>query len=128
MSTLLCEHCQEAPATLEVATMQRNSETGRLEPLQIALHLCAVCADKYHRSQAGRRLGAGQQPIKELVRVVSVTPEWTIYRVVRTDSHRVPEEWRLVTNRVPARAVGSEFTITYAPEELQFMNGEEPYQ
>ena len=126
---MLCEHCQEAPATSEVATMQRNSKAGRLEPPQTTLHLCAVCADKYLRPHnADHRLGIGQQPIKELVRLVSVTPEWTTYRVVRTDSNRVPEDWRLLTNRVPTRALGSGFTITYTSEELQFLKGEEPYQ
>ncbi len=127
---MICQQCKAAEATVTISRLIRNEKTGRSEHSGEGLHLCIICAEEYRAAQGlnGRALGDGQEKITELLRVVSVTPEWTVYRLVRTDSHRVPVEWRLLTARSPRREVGAEFRMIYTPEELEFMKGEEEFR
>jgi hypothetical protein len=123
---MICQECNAAEATVTFATLNRSLRTGELEARDNELHLCGICAQEYQRTHGitGRSLGQGQKKITECVRVLSVTPEWTVYRLVRTDSDPVPVDWRLLTDRLPVREVGAEFRMTYAPEELEFLKGE----
>jgi hypothetical protein len=112
---MVCQECKAAQATVRIAKRIRNPQTGVLERESTELHFCPICTGEYRAAHGleGRSLGHGQPKATELVRVMSVTPEWTVYRLVRTDSDPVPEEWRLITDRVPARPVGTEMRITY---------------
>jgi hypothetical protein len=126
---MICQQCKAAEATVTISQRVRNEKTGSLERSGDALHFCIICAEEYRAAQGlnGRALGDGQEKITELVRVVSVTPERTVYRLVRTDSDRVPVEWRLLTDRIHPREVGAEFRMIYTPEELEFMQGKEEF-
>jgi len=88
--------------------------------------ISAASAHKYQSTHelTGGSLGQGQEKITECVRVLSVTPEWTVYRLTRTDSDPVPVDWNLLTDRLPSRPVGAEFRMTYSSEELEFLKGE----
>jgi hypothetical protein len=122
---MICQKCNEAEATVRISTMNRDAHTGKLEPASHELHLCCICAQEYRAAHAtGPPLGEGQEKIIETVRVLSVTPEWTVYRLIRTDSDRVPIDWRLLTARLPLREVGAEFKMIYTHEELEFLKGE----
>ena len=57
--------------------------------------------------------------------MISTTPERTVLRLVRTDEDNEPEEWTLLTARLPDRLqVGHEITISFTPAELEWMKGE----
>jgi hypothetical protein len=123
---MICPNCNAAEATVTIATRNRNPLTGKLEAARNKLHFCCICAQEYQSTHGptGRSLGQGQEKITERVRVLSVTPEWTVYRLARTDSDPAPVDWHLLTDRLPARQVGAEFRMTYTPEELEFLKGE----
>jgi len=106
--------------------MNRSPQTGKLETPDNELHLCGTCAEEHKRTHGppGPSLGHGQEKITECVRVLSLTPEWTVYRLVRTDSDPFPVDWRLLTDRLLAREVGAEFRMKYTPDELEFLKGE----
>jgi len=58
-------------------------------------------------------------------RVISVSPEYTRVRLVRTEAEATPEEWTFLSSRLPPKyaVVGMEFGITCSPQELDQLKG-----
>ena len=90
------------------------------------LHFCDACGKEHERERFARAFPAtGESPITEQLRVIEISPEHTIVRLVRTESQPIPENWILVTERLPERfcEVGMEFSITITPSELEYLKG-----
>ncbi len=123
---MLCQKCKTAEAAVRIGKMKRDPSSRMLRPEGPDLYFCFICAEEYRNANPieGRALGERQKGITEFVRVMSVTPERTIYRLIRTESDATPEDWSLLTSRVPERPVGTEMKITYTREELEFLRGE----
>jgi hypothetical protein len=82
-------------------------------------HFCESCASRSPLSNPVLRYGA--DVIQERLRVVSASSERTRVRLIRTESDATPEEWDLLTSRLPAKyaVVGLEFEVICSPEELE---------
>ena len=65
----------------------------------------------------GPRLG-------EQVRVLARGPETIIVRLVRTETSAAPEQWTLLTGRIPEGLVeGIVATVRFTPWELEYLQG-----
>lgn len=86
-------------------------------------HFCELCASS--SPLVNPALKYGPDAISEKFRVISVSAERTRVRLLRTEGEAVPEEWSLLTSRLPPdyAVVGMEFGITCSPEELEQLKG-----
>jgi hypothetical protein len=64
-----------------------------------------------------------EKQISERVRVISITEERTVLRLIRTEADATPEDWSLLSLRAPALPVGAEIVMTFTPSELEWMKG-----
>ena len=64
-------------------------------------------------------------PLKwERLRVITSDAECTVVQLVRTESGPSPEQWTLLTTRLPKQWRRDElFTIGYTPMELEYLQG-----
>ena len=101
-----------------VDTVSGESKTEDFEH-----HFCESCASS--NPLVNPPLEHVADAIREKLRVVSVSPERTRVRLVSTETDAVPEEWSLVTSRLPSdfRTVGMEFWIACTPQELGQLKG-----
>ena len=86
-------------------------------------HFCESCASS--SPLVNPALGYGPDVISEKFRVVSVSPERTRVRLIRTETEAAQEEWSFQTSRLPPQyaVVGMEFGITCSTEELEQLKG-----
>src|SRR5207249_2169382 len=86
-------------------------------------HFCESCASS--SPLVNPVLRYGPDVISEKFIVVSVSPERTRVRQLRTEAEAAPEEWSFLTSRLPPQdaVVGMEFAITCTPEELEQLKG-----
>ena len=123
---MVCETCQQKNATVHL-TGSRRIETSPGESSSnesFEHHLCESCAA--NNPLANPALRRGPDAICETLRVVNVTVERTVVRLVRTESDAAPEEWTFLTSRLPAEyaAVRLEFEISWSPSFLKRLKGE----
>jgi hypothetical protein len=63
-------------------------------------------------------------PQSEELRVIGRDQQYTIVRLIRTESAPQPECWRLLTRRIPEELTdGSVFRVRFTPMELEWMQG-----
>ncbi len=122
---MLCEKCQLREATVHLTgrgPIALPSGKPRLVKT-FEHHFCEPCASTSSLVNPALRYGANA--ISEKFRVVSVSPEYTRVRLVRTEAQAAPEEWTFLTSRLPPKyaVVGMEFGITCSPEELDQLKG-----
>jgi hypothetical protein len=120
---MLCQKCQQRQATahiLERCGDELLSDDG--EP-SLKLHFCETCYEEWRRESLASP--TGEPRTKEQVRVIESSSECTVVRLVRTESQPAPEDWILMTPRLPEkfRVVGMEFGIWFTPSELEFLKG-----
>ena len=122
-----CQKCQDKEATVHIHGERATSPpSGRDASGEVfELHLCEACAKEYRRTKLSRSLFPNEQDeqIIEHVRVLSVTPERTVLRLIRTEVDATPQDWTLLTSRLPKRPVGTEMTMAFTPSELEWMRG-----
>jgi len=122
---MLCEKCQEREAMVHVTGSRRvDSISG--EPIaneEFQHHFCELCASSSPLVNPALRYGP--DAISEKFRVISVSAERTRVRLLRTGAEAEPEEWSVLTSRLPPNCavVGMEFGITCSPEELEQLKG-----
>ena len=125
---MLCEKCKQRAATVHVSDREvaELSEEDVTNP-NFNLHLCVACAEEYHEQVLSRSMlpGSMDGQLKERLRVVSVTGKRTTLRLIRTESEVSPQEWHLMTSRLPSGVwqVGEEITLILTPSELEFLKG-----
>ena len=124
-----CQKCQEREAKVHITGTStispRSGGESRNEEFQY--HFCTSCADEYNRTRSAQSLfpHLHEQPFTERLRVLSITPERTVLRIVRTEDTAAPQEWVLLTSCLPeGLQVGAEITVTLTPAELQWMRGD----
>ena len=100
----------------------RNSGEPSAEEA-IEHHFCEACASG--SPLVNPALEYGPDAISEKFRVISVSAERVVVRLVRTEAEAQPEEWSFLTSRLPSHlaVVGMEFGITCHPEELDHLKG-----
>ena len=91
------------------------------------LHLCKTCAAVYHQEVLANSNCVNSKGllIEERVRVVSITPERTVLRIIRTETNQSPQDWCVLTSRLPQPfwPVGEEISLSLTPLELEFLKG-----
>jgi hypothetical protein len=122
-----CQKCQDKVATVHIHGKRETcTPSGRDSSGEVfELHFCEACAEEYRRTELSRSLFPNDhdEKIIEHVRVLSVTPERTVLRLIRTEADATPQDWSLLTSRLPRRQVGTEMTIAFTPSELEWMRG-----
>lgn len=128
---MICQSCHKEQAMVHIhgtgTSTAKRSSPAESSSQEFELHFCEACAEEYRRAQASHSLfpHLREEHRTEVVRVMSRTPERTVLRLVRTAEAKVPEEWTLLTSRLPDRLqVGREITISFTPAELEWMKGE----
>ncbi len=123
-----CQNCQDEEATVHISgtetTVPRSGAESSEE--EFILHFCPSCAEEYRRTKSSQSLfpGLHEEPIRERVRVMTVTPERTVLRLIRTETDPMPEDWNLLTARVGRTwPVGTEIAIAFTPSELEWLRG-----
>ena len=118
---MLCEKCQQLEATVHLKGTRSVRGGSAREPFE--QHLCESCASS--SPVVNPALRYGPSVITEKLRVLSVTPERTRLRLVRTDADAAPEEWSFLTSSLPVHfaVVGMEFEMSCSPEELAQLKG-----
>ena len=125
-----CQKCkaQEATAHISGTKTTRLRTGGELSSDEFTLHFCAQCADEYQRTQRSQSMfpELHEEQITERVRVVAITPDSTVLRLIRTEAQPTPEDWSLLTSRVGEVGwpVGTEITMTFTPSELEWLRGQ----
>ena len=119
---MLCEMCQQREATVHVTGSTRQSSISGADRT-FEHHLCETCASTSPLLKPAHKYGP--DVIRERLRVISVSPECTRVRLVRTETGAVPEEWSFVTSRLPPHyaVVGMEFGVTCSHDELEHLKG-----
>ena len=86
-------------------------------------HFCELCAQS--SPLVNPSMAYGPDAATEKLRVVSVSAERTVVRLVRTEKQPTPEDWSLLTSRLPPQCgvVGMEFQVTSSPAELKRLQG-----
>jgi hypothetical protein len=125
---MFCQNCQQQEATVHFAGHRtaHSDSGGQARPNEFEFHLCPACAEEYQQSQLSQSLFPGEPQRTERFRVVGITPERTVLRLIRAESDSPPEEWSLLTSRLPESfsPIGSEITMTFTPSELAWLRGE----
>jgi hypothetical protein len=123
---MLCENCHLREASVHVREVTtRQPSSGRIPHVEkVEQHFCEICART--RMQHAGALDRSPDIINATVRIVSVSPERTVLRVVRTETGSIPEEWSVLTSRLPKPfwPSGSEVDMTLTREELAWLKGE----
>lgn len=122
---MVCEKCQQLEATVHV-TGGRTIESPTGQPIsneKFEHHFCEACASKSLIANPELRYGPGTRT--EELRVISVSGERTVVRLVRTETQPIAEEWTFLTSRLPPQyaVVGLEFRMTFTPAELEHLMG-----
>ena len=125
---MLCQKCQEQEATVHIdytktIATQTNIQGQREHAV---VNLCEGCAKEYQLPNSSRTLfpHLHQEQVREQVRVMSITPEVTVWRLIRTEANPTPEDWAVLTSRVPTQPVGTELTVVFTQAELEWMKGQ----
>lgn len=122
---MLCEQCQQRDATVHLTGSTKVSASSGEADVEEAFehHFCESCAASSPLVNPALRYGP--DVISEKFRVVSVSPEHTRVRLVRTEADAAPEEWSFLTSCLPPQyaVVGMEFGITCSPQELEQLKG-----
>ncbi len=120
--SMLCQKCKQREAVLHIAIQPGvRASTG---PTEFTLHFCSECGEEYEQDRLVR-LSPGEQPCHEQLRVIQSSSEHTVVRLVRTESQSSPEEWRLLTSRLPEKycCVGLEYGVTLTSAQLEYLKG-----
>ena len=122
---MLCEKCQQREATVHLTgSTKRSSLSTDVSPDEsFEHHFCEPCSSS--EPLVNLKLRYGPDVISENLKVLSVSPERTVVRLVRTEADATPEEWSFLTSRFPQQyaVVGMEFGITCSPQELEHLKG-----
>ena len=123
-----CQKCHNNEATVHIAgtTTSRLREDPESSNEEFKLHFCEPCAAEYQRAKLSKCLfpDLNEAQITEQLRVMSVTLERTVLRLIRTEAEAMPVDWSLLTSRVgEAWPVGAEITMTFTPSELEWLQG-----
>jgi hypothetical protein len=122
-----CQNCPDKEAAIHISGTKssRPHSGGESHTVVFTIDLCETCAEKYRRTELSRRLfpKEHEKQIVERVRVMSVTPERTRIRLIRTEAGATPEDWSLLTSRLPENPVGTEMTLIFTPSELEWLKG-----
>jgi hypothetical protein len=90
--------------------------------------MCVSCAQDFQQVQASRSLfpHLKEEPIAEQGRVMAITTDHLVLRLIRTETQTQPEDWVLLISRVGSVnwRVGTAVTITVTPSELEWLRGE----
>jgi len=116
-----CGKCPEKLATVHVKR-PFPSPPFLDAPTQQELHFCEECGREYLKSDPIFNPSLRGPDVREWhLRVMSVSAERVIVRLVSTDSDARPEEWSLLPARVPAdcAVVGGEFWVMCSESELE---------
>jgi hypothetical protein len=122
-----CQNCPDKEAALYIngtkSTRPLSGGESHIEAIKLAL--CEACAEEYrHKEQSGSLFpNEREERFVERVRVMSVMPERTIIRLIRTEADATPEDWSLLTSRLPKCPAGTEMTIRFTPSELEWLKG-----
>jgi hypothetical protein len=119
---MTCQKCELKEASVHIAVLpQEGASRGSTE---FTLHFCPECHEQYERERLAEAFPS-EQPVQEQLRVIESTPKFTVVRLVRTESQPSPQEWRLVTSRLPKqyRSVGMEFGIAFTSAQLDYLKG-----
>lgn len=124
-----CEHCRNAEATVHVHGSENRwpRDTQKPGARKFDIHLCLSCAKIYQQSQRSGCLfpNLKQEQRTERLRIMSVTPEHIVVRLVRTEALRAPEDWVLLSSRWGSmREIGTVVTMTFTPAELAWLKGD----
>jgi hypothetical protein len=120
---MLCQRCQQRESTVHIAEGHGDQLPSAAS---FTLHFCETCGEEYEREMFARAFPAtGEPPITERLRVIERSSERTIVRLVRTESQPAPEDWILLTARLPEEfcEVGMEFGVTLTLSQLEYMKG-----
>ena len=119
---MLCQKCKQREALLHIVV--QTGERASTGPVEFTLHFCSECGEEYEQDRLAR-LFPGAQPFHEELRVIQSSSEHTVVRLVRTESDPSPQEWRLLTSRLPEKycCVGMEFGVTLTSAELEYLKG-----
>ena len=104
----------------------RSAPKAEADSPELTMHFCEMCHEVYQRENFARAYPpTGEQPIKERLRVIESTSQRTVVRLIRTESNEVPEDWVLLSSRLPEHicTVGNEFGMTFTPSELAYLKG-----
>lgn len=126
---MLCENCQQRVASVHLSGWRRKlSESGGEERVEnFEHHFCETCATELKESSPllnpALSIGPGAQT--EKLRVISVSSERTVVRLVRTEVQGTPEDWSFVTSRLPPKyaVVGMEFEMVFTEAWLERLKG-----
>jgi len=118
---MLCMECQEKPATVHIKRPVPSPPFQDM-PMQFEVHFCEECCRDCIESDRILNPSPRDPDVREWhLRVMSVSSERIIVRLVSTDSDTRPEEWSLLPARVPAdcAVVGTEFWVMCSESELE---------
>ncbi len=122
--SMLCQKCKQKEALVHISV--RHGEAAATEPPEFTLHFCPACGEEHERESLAKLFPpSGEQPFHEQLRVIQSSSEHTVVRLVRTESQPSPEEWRLLTSRLPEKycCVGMEFGVTLTYSQLEYLKG-----
>src|SRR6266545_2370920 len=99
---MLCEKCQQRKAVVHVSGRRRtypsSGQASANEPFEhFEHHFCELCAQS--SPLVNPALAYGPDAVTEKLRVISVSAERTVVRLVRTETQPTPEDWSLLTSR-----------------------------
>src|SRR5437773_1420300 len=102
---MLCEKCQQREAMVHLTGSRRiDPSLGELSGNEeFEHHFCETCASK--SPLVNPALKYGPNAITEKLKVISVSPERTVVRLVRTETQPKAEEWSLLTSELPAECL-----------------------
>jgi hypothetical protein len=120
---MLCEMCHEREALVHLTMTTKADPMSDEATTTEKHHFCELCAEA--SPLANPVLRYGPDVINEQLKVISVSPEHTVVRLVRTETEPVPEEWSLLTSKLPPKfaVVGMQFGVLWSSAELRMMQG-----
>jgi hypothetical protein len=121
-----CQRCDQRKATVHISDHRILPAFAETRPPEL-ISLCDICAAEFQREVLtdSRPPSSEGVLIEEQVRIISITPEWTVLRLVRTESERFPQEWRILTALLPQPfyPVGEQISIALTSSELELLKG-----
>jgi len=122
---MLCEKCQQRESMVHLSGGRRIYPTSGQASANESFehHFCELCAQS--SPLVNPSLAYGPDAVTEKLRVISVSGERTVVRLVRTETQSTPEDWSLLTSRLRPQygVVGMEFQVTCSPAELKRLQG-----
>jgi hypothetical protein len=120
---MLCEACHQKLATVHIERTKRKALINALETIdQFEHHFCSDCAVKFREQERAFFVLPGSRT--EKVRVMSISSDRTVLRVIGSDPNAPLKEWSVLTSRIPSQVpVDGEVTVTFTEAELDWLKG-----